>query len=452
MNKTLRPATLVLSTLVLCCGSEDEPTAPTRRDAGSGAGTADMGGNGGGDPLVFGVPEVVDGLNTSDAAGDFAVARVGPNGVIGVAFGVDLLDGTQVLRVAERNGPANWTIEDAARPAAETPSAPGSRTDALGFDYVDGSPAVVFWGGDMVQLPPEISPYEGLTDLQIAERRGGDWATRTLVQNSAEAAGTCKDNQQYCDRGVVVGSQPTMVARPEGGFAAIYRDIHFGFGAEDFRRSDAEIFVEGAGSYHRIADAERSGPLNPGITTFDDGRVVAAYFVDNPDRASERGVWVAVENGDGFVLSQVDDAATSQRISVTTGGETIWVAFYDVDDTDLIVASSDDEGETWDVERVDDRGITGQYPSMGIDAEGRPIVAYGFCASVSAGCGSNNPNAEVRVARLEDGDWEQYLVDDGQGLGNVGAFNSLVVMPDGRLAVAFQDTRNNDLLFAMEEE
>jgi len=451
MNKTLGLA-LGLTTFALACGSEDDPTDPTRRDMGSGPGTADTGGNGGGDPLVFGAPEVVDGLNTSDAVGDFAVARVGPGGVVGVAYAVDLSSGTQVLRLAERNGPADWTIEEAAQPAAETPSAPGSRTDSIGFDYVDDRPSVVFWGGDMVELPPEVSPYEGLTDLQIAERNGGAWSTRTLVQNSAEAAGTCKDDQNYCNRGVVVGSQPSMVARPGGGFAAVYRDIHFGFGMEDFRRSDAEVYVEGAQSYHRIADAERSGPLSPGITTFDDGRVVTAYFIDNPDRVSERGVWVAVETGDGFELSQVDDAATSQRVSVTTNGGTIWVAFYDVDDTDLIVASSDDEGETWSVERVDDRGITGQYPSIAIDQEGRPIVAYAFCASVSSGCGSNNPNAEVRVVRLEDGEWAQYVVDDGQGLGNVGAFNSVVVLPDGRLAVAFQDTRNNDLLFAMEEQ
>ncbi|MEM1025872.1 MAG: hypothetical protein AAF627_05680 [Myxococcota bacterium] len=441
-----------LAALTAACGESDDPSAPTRRDMGGGSGTVDAGGNGGGDPLVFGAPEVVDGLSSSDAVGDFAVARIGPDGVIGVGYAVDLLTGSQVVRVAERNGPSDWNIEDAAFPASDIPNAPGSRTDAVGFDYVDGRPAVVFWGGDMVELPGELSPYEGPTDLQIAERNGGTWATRTLVQNSGQAAGTCKDGVEYCNRGTVIGSQPAMVARPGGGFAAIYRDIHFGFGTEDFRRSDAEIITEGAGAYHRIADVERSGPLSTGITTFDDGRVVAAYFIDNPDRASERGVWVAIESGDGFELSQVDDAGTNQRVSVATDNGTIWVAFYDVDDTDLIVGSTDDEGETWNVERVDDRGITGQYPSIAIDQEGRPVVAYAFCASVSAGCGSNNPSAEVRVARLENGAWVQHLVDDGQGLGNVGAFNSLIVLPDGRLGIAFQDTRNNDLLFALEEE
>jgi hypothetical protein len=117
-----------------------------------------------------------------------------------------------------------------------------------------------------------------------------------------------------------------------------------------------------------------------------------------------------------------------------------------------VVATSDDDGETWTVERPDQRDDTGLFPDLAFDDLGREVVSYTYCGRAGGGdCpGDLGPDSQVRLARREGGDWAIYTVDDGQGFGNVGTDTNVVVYPDGHLGVTFRDSRNADLVFAEE--
>src|SRR5204862_7467062 len=111
----------------------------------------------------------------------------------------------------------------------------------------------------------------------------------------------------------------------------------------------------------------------------------------------------------------------------------MWIVFNHSDNVSLVAVHSDDDGMTWsNQETIDDDGKTGLHPGMTIDNLDRPVIAYGYCGRRSD---SECPNmllsrSMVKMARLETDGWKTYDVDDGQGYGHVGFFNSVLNLPD----------------------
>jgi len=204
-----------------------------------------------------------------------------------------------------------------------------------------------------------------------------------------------------------------------------------------------------------MVDGGRSAGNRSALAYLADGRLAVAYTLDEP--ADIVSVWVAVEDGDGWARTRVSEHTARHRLSLDAAPDgTLWLAYFDADSVDLIVASSSDEGATWDVERVDERGDVGLHPSLAVTDDGTVLVAYTYCGSASnRDCpGTLGRDSVVRLATRVPGatEWAFQTVDDGQGQGFVGEYNSLVVRPDGTVGVAFVDQRNSDLLFARETE
>jgi hypothetical protein len=440
---------LILPLLItMACGDEGQPDDVGRRDVGNGGADATVEPP---DEREF-IDDVVEGLNTAALVGDYAVARTAPSGRPAVAYGY-YLDGAERVReihLAELGADGTWDVDVVVSPAKDFEPAAQEKLKGLGFDYVDGAPHIAYIGGDDDGHPA----LETLGDLALSVRNGDAWSDQLLAEGSAEATGECFDESNYCVQGVMVGLWATLRAAPSGGYAITYRDQHFGFGQEDRASADLELY-QAPGGRQVMVDGGRSAGNRSDIAFLADGRLAVAYTLDQPDTIVS--VWVAVESGGDWTRTRVSEDDAGHRVSLDVAPDgTIWLAYYDESNVDLVVASSSDEGETWTVERVEERGDTGLYPSLKVDADGNVLVAYTYCGSASdRDCpGQLGNDAEVRLATLPAGgtEWSIQRVSNNQGQGGAGEFVSLTVLPDGRVGVAFVDQDNSDLVFAREIE
>jgi hypothetical protein len=389
--------------------------------------------------------EVVVGENSNAIYGDDLRLALSSDGRPAVAYAYyNAGSGTRELHVAERASDGTWTDELAIVPGANAPS--GGDTVGIGFGYVGNVPHLTYIGGDDDMRP--TSPYP--TDLMLATRQGGNWDERTLVDLSNEAMTTCPANtQDYCNFGGVVGTHASFAPKPGGGgFAVVYRDTHNSFGLDDLRRSDTEVYAEGGPFTNSNVDPGRGSGEFGDIAWLPNGNLVVAYSLGEQVGL---GVWAAVFNNGMWTTPLVQVSTSEARSRVSLGVDpsgTIWLAFND-SASDLVVASSDD-GTTWTIESVDASGYTGLHPSLAIDTEGRPVVAYTYCGTTGDCPGSLGEKSVVRLARREGAEWKIYLADDGEGFGNVGLFNSIAIQPDGKIAIAYQHARNKDVIYLRE--
>ena len=418
------------------CSSDDGPgtTAPFA-DASV---TVDGGGQA--TELVFETC-VIDGLNTESIVGDNAVVALDSTGRPHVAYGI-VPSGTsdRLIRLATKTGacPA-WSTEDVVDPGANNS---GGDLVGLGFTFVNDVPHIVYIGGDN-----DGDQFDTVSDLMLSTRTGGQWSEQTLADTSDQAVGVCPFVQDYCNRGGVVGTHPAIAAQGQS-YVVAYRDNHFGFGADDIRRADVEAVASGLGFDRSVVDPGRSGGAYTDVALTTDGRPVVAYNLEAPEPPEDRvGVWAAVWRNGDWVLRKLSDAQTTSRTSVAAGANALYVAFFDSIGDDMVLATSTDDGDTWTTETIEVGGKVGLHPSLALDAQGRPVVAYTFCGdSAERRCPTRLiGQSEVRLARRRGDGWTISRVDDG--LVPAGFFNSLAIGPDGTIYVAYQDA-NNDLVVA----
>lgn len=441
----MRALLICLLALSLFSCSSDAPDPADLKDGGTDS-ESDGGTTTDGPEFAY---EVVAGLETAADIGDNARLALQQNGEPAVAYGVVPAQSTErQIHVAERQSDGTWTSEMAIIPGANAPG--GGDLVGLGFDYVDGTPHLAYIGGDDDGNP--LTPFP--TDLMLATRQGG-WSERTLVDTSGEAPATCDEIQDYCNFGGVVGTHASLAARPGGGgFAVIYRDTHNGFARDDLARSDTEVYAEGGPFTNSNVDPVRGTGSFADVAWLSNGNLVTAYALEEPHPNEDRlGVWAAYYDGADWQPRRVSPSLTTARVALAVApDDTIWLAFHASDGADLVVAKSDDGGESWQSEIVDGTGKSGLYPSIAVDTEDRPVVAYTYCGKQSdRDCpGKLGGDSVVRLARLEGGEWKLYTIDDGDGFGGVGLFNSIAVLPDGKLGVAFKSAETKDLIFTKE--
>lgn len=437
---------LLAASLALTACSGDDGGGDTGPGPGTDGGVASDGGAGPGGP-EFEV-DVVDGLNSSAVAGSFVQATADPAGRFAVAYGyIPGGGGPREIRFALTGGEGDWRTELVTVPGAMFDG--GDALKGLGLAYVGDEAHLAFLGGD----DDGRDNVEEPTDLLLGVRSGGQWAFRTLVDVSTEANdGDCS---AYCNEGFVVGSHAALAADPDGdGFAVVYRDTHLGFARDDLAQADVEVYAEGTDVTNTVVDAERSGGSNANITYTASGDLFTAYNVESaPGGEDITGLWAAVRTGGAWRRVRVFERTTVHKIGVAAAADgTLHLAFFDPGDEDLVFATSTDNGETWTTEIVQDSGSTGLFPSLALDADGRPVISFTYCGRFGEGSCPNilGGRAEVRLARREGGAWQIHAVDDGQGFGRVGNFTSIAVAPNGKLGIAFGDDGNGDLLFARE--
>ncbi|MEL6189718.1 MAG: hypothetical protein AAFU79_34275, partial [Myxococcota bacterium] len=259
----------LISSLLVACSDSALPPAEIL-DGGSTA--PDLGGSA---PRIEVLSvEIPEGLGTEAVLGDPLELIVSASGAPAVVYGAAPAGSSRrEVRFAERRALDDWAVEMAVVPGAD---APMQELIALGAAVWGGAVRVVYLGGDNDDRPALQLP----SDLILATRDGsGQWSEQVLVDTSNEATGPCPS--QYCDEGNVVGSHAALAVGPGEAWATSYRDTHFGFAADDFARSDVEVYRSSGDA--TIVDAERGGGLWSNVAFLPDGNLAVAYLIDVED-------------------------------------------------------------------------------------------------------------------------------------------------------------------------
>ena len=395
--------------------------------------------------------EIADGLNSDAVLGDPMELIVTPNGTLAVIYGaIPVGQGQRTIRFAERMSADTWRVETAVVPGSAAPNQ--GELLALSAGVWNNQVHVVYLGGDDDNTA--TSPFP--TDLVLATQApNGLWSEQTLVDQSGEAFGNCPDFQNTCNVGGVVGSHASLAVNTNGDWAVVYRDTHFGFALDDLRRSDVEVYRSNGSA--TLFDPERGGGAWADVTYLPNSNDLAVAYLVESDVSGQDvpGLWVVTDIGGVLTPTKVTDQTTTHRVSLEAQADgTLWLAWFDAGTESLSVGRSVAPYTSWTVERIDEAGSTGLHPDMKIAPSGQPYIAYAYCGPASdRNCpGGPGANAEIRLARYTGSRWQIDPIADGDGRGGVGFFTRLAILPFGELAIAYQDTRNLDVVVSIVQE
>ncbi len=329
----------------------------------------------------------------------------------------------------------------------------------LAFDP-SGSPTLAFTG---VGSTPAMEAC-GSNDLFVTTLQGSAFGTPVQVSNGSTVDGFV--GTQYmggagcpegvCDTGDTAGFWPAVAFDPGGTSFMPYRDVHFGFGLDDFAKSSVDLAEGsggsyqllqidvgmGGGQYNRIALSPAGLPsvlqynqkgASPGL--YLDSQVMAGSFVAQ----QAAGVWTSQQIFTGQVDEQLGFAISASGLFAA--------AYYDLGSSSLLYIESMD-GTTWSTPvPVDTNGNTGFYPSLAFDANGDPAIAYYRCNGQSAGVGACDPATDgLYLARRSGTAWTPAVVQADPSVTD-GLYPALAFV-NGSAVIAFEEMSSTDLTSA----
>lgn len=273
-----------------------------------------------------------------------------------------------------------------------------------------GTASVAYTGG------PAAEGRCGATDLMLRTGGSGGFGAGTMLAAGSQSTALVPDQaascvQDVCNSGDATGYWPAIGFRPAGGaanqMAIAFRDLHFGWAADDFQSSDVELYTPAAIT---TIDVSRGGGTYARIGFAPSGDAVVAHY--NGERASAQGIWVHREVAGQWSAKRVTTARAGEQLgfAVAPNGR-ISIAYYDPDLVKLSYVESTN-GTTWSSpEDVSTDGITGQFPSLAIDAAGEPAIAYYRCNDyhpTNRTCDGNKDG--LYLARRSGGVWTSHPV------------------------------------------
>jgi hypothetical protein len=286
----------------------------------------------------------------------------------------------------------------------------------LGIAFgADNHAAVAYLG-----FTADATLYCGANDLYLASGRASSSFTKTVVATGSqsswlnpETAANCVGGQ--CNMGNVTGLWPAVGFRSSGATAIVFRDIHFGFGLDDYRYSDVEFSDL---SSIKTIDVGRGGGDYSAIAFDGAGNAVVVYA--NSDGAqSYQGVWINRESngGQSWTSHRITDQVPDARIGFAISSSGLFaLAFHAKVSRQLVYLESQD-GTTWSTPfNIDLNGDTGQFPSLAFAANGAPAVSYYRCNDYHPGSTSCDPAKDGLYYAVRDGtNWRtQSVVADPQ--------------------------------------
>ncbi|HEX8340148.1 MAG TPA: alginate lyase family protein [Tepidisphaeraceae bacterium] len=186
------------------------------------------------------------------------------------------------------------------------------------------------------------------------------------------------------------------------------------------------------------ARAESRGTFND-IAYDTAGRLHQVYF-DRDDLnlkyavRDTNGVWSTVETIDPSPYAGYNPSLAIDK------NNRPGVAYQDAANGDLRYAYLSPLTNAWDVQVVDVKGSTGAYPSLVFNRNNSPSIAY-----------YNKTNGDLRLAQADTKAW---LIQTLDSKGDVGRFPSLQLDPNrptaSKFAVAYEDTTNGSFRYAIQ--
>jgi hypothetical protein len=291
----------------------------------------------------------------------------------------------------------------------------------------------------------------GANELFVTSAKGGTFGAPVQVSNGGQStalvaaqAGNC--SQGICNTGDTTGLWPALGFDPHGNPMMAFRDVHYGFAADDFAKSDVEL-AEGSGATPPILDIDvaRGGGSYNRLAFTPSGLPAVLQYVAT---GGLPGVWLdlqlvagglgAQEGDGGWTSSQVSTGLAGAQLGFAINAQGVFAAaYYDEGTTRLLYVESTD-GATWGTPvSVDLNGSTGFYPSLAFDANGNPAIAYYRCNATS-GTNCDPTQDGLYLARRTNGTWTPEAVHTDPA--TTDGLDPALAFVNGQAVIAFQIT------------
>ncbi|MBI4509324.1 MAG: hypothetical protein HY698_06785 [Deltaproteobacteria bacterium] len=282
----------------------------------------------------------------------------------------------------------------------------------------------------------------GASDLLVKTGRGASFgAPETVATGSASNAlvpgmeSLCVQN--VCQSGDATGFWPAVAIDPTGRPAVAFRDLHFGFAADDFASSDVEL-ARGPSWETLTVDVARGGGSYLRLAFTPDGKPALVHYNGERD-AKTSGIWLHRELATGWMAKRLAAVRVGEQLgfAISKSGRYA-VAYYDEERARLMLLESADGESFGEAQDVDTTGITGLYPSLAFGEDGEPAIAYYRCNDFHPTDRSCDPNKDgLWLARRASGRWVRQQV-----LGRSGIHDGMypaIAFSGSRAVVAFQE-------------
>lgn len=317
-----------------------------------------------------------------------------------------------------------------------------------------GSTAVSARKGERLTLRTQLKNTSGPVDTEnlalFYDTGDGIWRRVKGFQKPESPTGNCLDTNYQCFN-VDTSSQNSQIGLAfdsSGGAWVATRNATAGNLRVDYYTKGGGTSTSGVvttndvGSYASIAMNSNGKPW---IAYKDNtaGSLRLAYYVGSGGSCDSTD-WQCVT-----VDSVAANTGQDTSIAISRSSSDAWVSYYDVTNTNLRVAGSNNPSGTactlasWECTTIDSTGDVGSYSKLALDNNSNPWIAY-----------YDNTNNDLKVAQYVGAGagtgcasnyWTCTSVDTG---GNVGGFTSIAMDPSGNPWVSYYDTTNLDLKVA----
>ncbi len=224
---------------------------------------------------------------------------------------------------------------------------------------------------------------------------------------------------EVVDQGVGIGFHSSLAVDSYGVPHVSYYDEGHG----DLR------YASRSGGWWQVRTIDSAGTVGEGTAlALDQANHAWIAYYDG----SNANLKVARETSSGWQLQVVDSVGdTGREPAIAIGPDgVVHVAYHDV--TNNLLKHAYYKDSHWNIETI----ATGSSePSIAVDARGFLYVSY-----------YDNVNYNLKFAYSTDGSWKYELVDSP---GDVGMFNAIGIGTDNRVRIAYLDSTNGDLKFAV---
>ena len=210
--------------------------------------------------------------------------------------------------------------------------------------------------------------------------------------------------------------------------------MHFGRDQSDNERSDVE-FARGPAFSVYTVDVARGGGTYNRLAFTPAGKAAVVHYIAAPQPA----IWLDREGAAGWESQKLFTGPIREGLGFGVNSQGLHALAYYDDTLKQLAYRESADGSTWTAaEDVDQNGVTGYYPTLAFDDQGKPAIAYYRCGDSGAGAGCDAAKDGLYLARRLDSSWDiRKVVGAPENL--EGLYPALAFV-DGKAVIAFQST------------
>ena len=320
------------------------------------------------------------------------------------------------LRYAQWSG-SNWRVES----LAKVHMARGLSI----LETSDGEVVISFVDTDRGTGPERCQK----SHLKAAVRSGGNWRFTKLDQSNI-SVDDLEPADLICES---VGGWSSIAEGTQGKIGVAYRKATYDFEI-DMNADSEQLFMEFTINSSGSAVPGVPEVVHDGLTTGLYGELIYAsvdgsnlrprlVYLDmdqTEDLNNDAGLWYASRGNGGWTRTEIQPLQnwlSGPNIQFLADGDTLYVMSYiwvsDMSNAkmDLVLLASTDDGLTWQEQYLEHEGRAGAFPSMAMTADGRLAVSYYQCGMRGDfTCDPENDGLMFSVRDSTSHVWDTYTI------------------------------------------